>query len=261
MKKMLLFLIFFLLGLFVFSLYAQNNSSELPTLDLKWPPDMRLETQNYGLELLFDPNVGQKYLAKARNYYKQGYDLIQMYEGVPDSPDPFTRDPYAVYSKEMWNTAYRNDFSWAYNYFAKAYDIFTHKLQWDGTVKKTSAYKVLLQNTLKNMILTSVYAQNYYLANDYLDLYVKLYPDERDFGLKWKIKIVAYIIQRQEQFSIGFSGAMSVEAWRQRFKKYIEEAIKNFPGDEETKQFIRDTVLSTFTTKEFNMSTINVVTQ
>ena len=259
MKKVALFFVFLII-LFVNILYAQN-SGELPTLDLKWPSDMNLNSQNYGLELLFDAKAGQKYLIKAKNYYKKGYELLKSYEGVADDPNPFIRDPYSVYSKEMWNTAYRNDFSWAYNYFAKSYEIFTTKLQWDGTINKTSQYKVLLQNTIKNMILSSVYAQNYYRANDFLDLYTKLYPDEKEFGLKWKIKIVAYIIQRQQQFAIGFSGAMSVEAWRERFKKYIEEAIKNFPGDEKTKQFIRDTVLSSFSTKDFDMSTINVVTQ
>jgi hypothetical protein len=261
MKRWPLPLSWLLLVFATSGLLAQSSppkaGADQPALNIPWPDDFKVDEDNYARELLFNPNIGDEYLRQAQEFYNKGYDLMNKYQGVPDNPDPFIRDPYKVYVSEVWNTVFRQDYSNGYVYFYKAYRLYTTKLQWDDNAKGKPGYKELLSKILKGMIFTSLYAKNFFVCNDYLDSYLNMNPEDKVFGYRWKLKVLGLIIAKQQQYNVGFSGNMNANYWRNQYidilQKYL--ATQNFSA--RTRAYIEDQVLPQFSMKEFNTQTID----
>lgn len=254
MRKVLLNLVLFLIFFSGFAVSAQETS---PEINLPWPIDLRSTYDNYAQELLIDPDAGLLYIREARLLYNEGYELVQRYEGVEDHPDRFIRDPYKIYIQEMWNVGFKNDFSLAGYFFLKAYRIYTEKLQWDAKQRTTPEYQDLLKKVIKGLVTCTIYLDDLFRGNDLLDNYYALFPEDRQFYLNYKIKIMGMIIMKQEAYKIGFSGKMSTEYWKKKYRNFIEEMLKEYPGPEENKSYIRDYAVPDFSTAPLDMSVIH----
>lgn len=231
----------------------------LPELALPWPFDYWTEEDSYARELLFDLNAGQKYLRRARELYLKGYNLVKKYEGVPDHPDPFIRDPYRVLVLENNSAAFRQDFSAAYGYFDQALTLFKRHLQWDVNLRQTEEYKDILRKTLKGMVMTAVYGQNLFLAEQHLNDYRFFFPEDEAFFVEWKIRVLSMIIAKQMKYDVGFSGEMKTDAWRAKYKEFARQRLEK-EGDripEATRQYILDMVVPTFSLREYDTRTLN----
>jgi hypothetical protein len=230
----------------------------VPELNLGWPYDLRSKRSDYAMELIFNPKAGEKYLLDAKKYYWKGYKLIQRYEGVADTGDPFLKDPYKVYSEEMWNSMWKQDFSQAYGWYTKALEIYTEKLQFDEHARSLPEYKDTLTKLIKGLVYTSVYVRNFFDANKYLDLYNIAFPDDKAYYLPWKIRVLGFIIEKQDAYNIGFSGAMRAESFKQQYKDYISQYLDMQKEiGEKTKRYIIDAAVPEYTTSTFNTLTLD----
>ncbi|GEM_PF-5645745 len=259
MKRILgLFICLPLLTLSVHAAEEAVQQGPVPELKLVWPEDLKSQRSDYAMELIFDVKAGEKYLTEAKKFYWKGYKLIQRYEGVPDSGDPFQRDPYAVYSEEMWNSMWKQDFSQAFGWFSKSLHIYMEKIQFDEHARGLPEYKDTLTKVLKGLVYTSVYVRNLFDANKYLDLYNVAFPDDKAYYLPWKIRVLGLIVERQDAYNIGFSGAMRSESFKKQYKDYIIQYLdlqKELGA--KTKQFIVDSAVPEFTMATFNTHTLD----
>ncbi len=229
-----------------------------PDLTLGWPYNLQNEKNDYVMEMIFNPKVADKYVLEAKKCYWKGYKLIQKYQGVQDAPDPFLRDPYKVFSQEMWNNQWKMDFSQAFGWFNKGLEIYIKKLQFDEYARSIPEYKENLGKILKGMVYASVYVHNLFAADKYLDLYIISFPDDKAYYLPWKIRILSLIIERQDQYNIGYSGALSADSFKKRYKEYLIQYLdmqKDLGA--KTRQYIIDSAIPSFTTQTFDNTTLN----
>ena len=229
-----------------------------PELTLGWPFNLQSEKAQYAMELVFNPKIADTYLLQVKKYYWKGYKLIEKYQGVQDSPDPFLRDPYKVYSTEMWNNQWKQDFSGAFSWFNQGLLLYMEKLQFDEYARAAPEYKDNLVKILKGLVFASVYTHNFFDANKYLDLYNIAFPGDKAYFLPWKIRILGLIIERQDQYNIGFSGEMRAESLKKKYKQFIVEYMETQKDlGAKTKKYILDSALPTFTTETFDTTTLD----
>lgn len=238
---------------------AQQGQETVPELALPWPFDYWTEEDSYARELIFDRDAGRKYLQRARDLYMKGYNLVKKYEGVPDHPDPFVRDPYRVLVMENNSTVFRQDFSHAYGYFEQALNLFKAHLQWDVNLRQTAEYKDLLRKTLKGLVMTAVYGQNLFLAEQHLNDYKFFFPEDEEFFVEWKIRVLSLIISKQMKYDVGFSGEMKADAWRRKYHEFVRQRLEKEKDriPEATRQYILDMVVPTFSLREYDTRTLN----
>jgi len=237
---------------------AQTTTSDVPDLNLPWPFDFKVKEGTYSRDIVFNAQAANEYLDRAKKTYIMGYDLVKKYQGVKDNPDPFVRDPYRVYVREIRNLSFRNDFSGARNYFLEAYNIITEGLQWDVTMRQRADYKDLLKKILKGLIQMSIYMKELFTANDYLDTYVSLYPDDKAFITEYRVRIITMLVDQQEMHPNMWSGEKSPDALRLKYQMLVQQYVADRTDlDAKTKAWIIDRAAPKWSTKDFNTKSID----
>ena len=262
MKRSAIALTTGILGLFfliaVAPVAAQQDSQETPELNLPWPFDFEVKQGTYSRDLVFNTKAAEEYLARARGLYMKAYDLIKKYQGVKDHPNPYIRDPYRVFVNEVRALSFRNDFSTARAYFLQSYNVFTEGMQWDVGLRQKPEYKDLLRKILKGLIQTSIYMKELFTANDYLDTYVSLYPEDKEFVTEYRVKIVSMLVDQQDAHDIMSFGEKSADALRLRYQVMVQQYIDARPDlDPKTKAWIIDRAAPKWSTKDFNTKSID----
>jgi hypothetical protein len=262
MKRQVATLTFGILGLFLLALAApvsaQQSGAETPELELPWPFDFEVKQGTYSRDIIFNTKAAEEYLANARALYMKGYDLIKKYQGVKDNPNPYVRDPYKVFVHEMRSLSFRNDFSTARSYFLLSYNVFTEGMQWDTGLRQKPEYKDLLRKVLKGLIQTSIYMKELFTANDYLDTYVSLYPEDKGFTTEYRVKIVSMLVDQQDDLSIMYFGEKSGDAPRLKYQTLVQQYVDARPDlDPKTRAWIIDRAAPKWSTKDFNLKTID----
>jgi hypothetical protein len=260
MKRSVVTLSLGILGLFcLFAAFpaAGQTGSDVPELNLPWPYDFEVKLGTYSRDLVFNDKAAAEYLGRARTLYMKGYDLLKKYEGVKESPDPFLRDPYRVFVREI-SLSFRYDFVDARNYFYEAYAIYTEGLQFDAGLKQKPEYKDLLRKILKGIIQTSIYMKELFVANGYLDTYVSLYPEDKDFVVQYRVKIVSMLVDQQSAHEIMYFGDKSADALRQKYQLLVQSYIESRTDlDAKTKAWMIDRAAPKWSVKDFNTKTID----
>ncbi len=202
-----------------------KDLNKVNPLSFEWPYDKHSGFLNYAQELLFNKDLGLKYLETAKEYYNKGYDKIAIYQANPDSSDAYIRNRYKMDATSPYGLGIFRDFRIAEYWLFKSLEIVKDNLKWDPQVNTNPEYDTLVENTFKNLIYIAVYNAKFHKALEYLNIYKDFNPDEK-FINEWGSRIAGNIIILHKKYSYGFTGKQSFPYLKQKHRESLLELIK-----------------------------------